>query len=134
VNVADKTSDTAPRGWILYDDSCGICRRWVPFWRGTLQKRGFEIAPLQSDWVRERLALPDAVLLNDLRLLLPDGRQIQGADAYRHVLRRIWWAYPIYLVSVAPICRRMFDWGYRKFAQNRHRISSSCGLPGERTA
>jgi predicted DCC family thiol-disulfide oxidoreductase YuxK len=38
-----------PADWILYDDSCGFCRRRVPFWEKTLQKRGFEIAPLQTN-------------------------------------------------------------------------------------
>jgi len=35
-------------GWVLYDDSCGFCRRWVPFWAATLRKRGFEIAALRD--------------------------------------------------------------------------------------
>jgi predicted DCC family thiol-disulfide oxidoreductase YuxK len=54
-------------GWILYDDSCGLCRRWVPLWETTLRERGFGIAPLQSDWVRQRLGSEG--LLDDLMLL-----------------------------------------------------------------
>ena len=67
-------------GWILYDDSCGLCRRWVPFWENTLRRRGFAIAPLQAGWVREKLRLDETALLRDLRLLLPDGKIISGAD------------------------------------------------------
>ena len=37
--------DMQPAGWVLYDDACGFCRQWVPFWRETLSKRGFSIAP-----------------------------------------------------------------------------------------
>lgn len=74
---------------MLYDDSCGFCRRWVPFWKSTLRRRGYEIAPLQSDWVRQQLRLSPDVLLRDLRILLVDGTQVEGADVYRHVLRRI---------------------------------------------
>jgi hypothetical protein len=92
-----KPEKTAPAGWILYDESCGFCRRWVPFWESTLQKRGFEIAPRQADWVREKLAMSDAELLQDLRLLLANGELVSGADTYRYAMRRIWWAYPIYL-------------------------------------
>ena len=55
-----------------------------------------------------------------------NGRQIGGADVYRHVMRRIWWAYPLYLFSIAPLSRRAFDWGYRTFAANRYRISGAC--------
>jgi len=120
-----------PRGWILYDDSCGFCRRWVPFWRETLARRGFSITPLQADWVREKLGFADEdELLRDLRLLLADGTLRSGADAYRYVLKRIWWAYPSYLLASAPLLRRVFDASYRVFATHRHRFSRACRLPG----
>jgi predicted DCC family thiol-disulfide oxidoreductase YuxK len=119
-----------PIGWVLYDDACRFCRRWVPFWRETLSKRGFNIAALQSPWVQESLSVPGDDLLDDLRLLLADGRQVRGADVYRYVMRRIWWAYPLYLLSVAPVLSRVFDWGYRTFAVNRDRFSRACGRPG----
>ena len=117
-----------PRGWILYDDSCGFCRRWIPFWKSTLRRRGLEIAPLQADWVREKLSLSESEILRDLRLLLADGSQICGADVYRYAMRRIWWARPAYLFSICPGLRNIFDWGYRTFATNRFHISSACGL------
>src|SRR5262245_12221206 len=115
-------------GWVLYDDSCGFCRTWVPFWRHTLRRRGFGIAPLQAEWVRRRLNVSDAELMQDLRLLLADGRQVRGVDVYRHVWRRIWWAWPLYLLSTVPLGRQAFDWGYRTFADNRFRVSRACGL------
>ena len=115
-------------GWILYDDSCGFCRRWVPFWEPVLKRRGFEIAPLQSDWVQQKLQLGAPELLADLRLLLPDGCLISGADVYRHAMRRIWWSWPAYLLSITPGLRKIFDWSYRTFANNRFRVSAACGL------
>jgi len=115
-------------GWILYDDSCGFCRRWIPFWEGALQRRGFSIAPLQADWVRAKLQLSESELLHDLRLLLTDGSEIRGADVYRYATRRIWWAWPVYLFSITPGLRKVFDWGYRTFAVNRFRVSAACGL------
>jgi predicted DCC family thiol-disulfide oxidoreductase YuxK len=119
-----------PLGWVLYDGSCGFCRSWVVYWAETLRKRGFEIAPLQEDWVKKRLGSPaEDELLRDLRLLLNDGRQLDGAEAYRYVMRRIWWVYPLYLLSIAPLLRRIFDWGYRSFADNRYHISSTCQVP-----
>lgn len=124
------STNRAALGWILYDDSCGFCRRWVPFWQGALQRRGLSIAPLQADWVRTKLQLNESELLHDLRLLLADGSQICGADVYRYATRRIWWAWPVYLFSVTPVLRSIFDWGYRTFAANRFRVSSACGLAG----
>ena len=122
-----------PKGWILYDDSCGFCRRWIPFWEGALTRRNFAVAPLQADWVREKTGLGAAELLDDLRLLLADGTMIRGADVYRYATRRIWWAWPVYLFSITPGLRRIFDWSYRKFAANRFRVSAACGLPPGQT-
>lgn len=119
-------------GWILYDDSCGFCRRWIPFWENALRRRGFGIAPLQADWVREKLLLNDTELLTDLRLLRVDGSHIAGADVYRRVMRRIWWAWPVYVFSITPGLRAVFDWGYRTFAVHRFRVSSACGFNGAR--
>lgn len=89
-------------------------------------KRGFEIDPLQADWVKQKLQLNENDLLQDLRLLLASGKQVQGADAYRYAMKRIWWAHPVYLFSVAPFGRNILDWSYRKFAAHRYRISRAC--------
>ena len=118
-------------GWILYDDACGFCRRWVPFWEKTLLKRGFQIDTLQADWVREKIGLKDTELLVDLRLLFPGGHSIQGADVYRYAMKRIWWATPVYVFSILPLGRRIFDWGYRTFARHRYLVSEACNLPGK---
>ena len=130
--MKDQATFQQPRGWILYDDSCGFCRRWVPFWENALKRRGFHIAPLQADWVRLKLQLNESDLLRDLRLLLPDGTQVCGADVYRYATRRIWWAWPVYLFSIMPGLRIVFDWGYRTFATNRFRVSGACGLNARR--
>ena len=132
--IGMEASAVSPRGWVLFDDSCGFCSSWVRYWARTLHIHGFEIAPLQEDWVRTRLGSPaEEDLLLDLRLLLDDGRQIRGADAYRYVMRRIWWAYPLYLVSILPPLRYLFDWAYRTFADNRYHFSRICPLPPQQS-
>ena len=101
---------------------------------------------VEDQYLRERAAdlrdLATRVLDNllnvkqlvDLRLLMHDGRQVFGADVYRYVTKRIWWTYPVYLFSVAPIFRRVFDFGYRTFARNRFHFSRACGLQGRPVA
>lgn len=116
-------------GWVLYDDTCGFCREWIPFWGPTLAKRGLGIAPLQAPWVVERMAMPPDELAHDIRLLFADGRHIAGAEVYRYAVQHIWWAYPLYLFSVTPGLRSLWEWGYRKFRDNRHQFSTACGLP-----
>lgn len=122
------------KGWVLYDGDCGFCSRWVPFWEKTLAKRGFRIAPLQAEWVAEKFNLAADELTGDFRLLLADGKKIAGADVYRYLMRRIWWAMPLYLLSIFPILRNLFDAGYRAFADNRYWISRTCHLPVRRDA
>ena len=117
------------KGWVLYDGNCGFCSRWVPFWGRTLAKRGFRIAPLQDDWVAYKFGVSEDELIADFRLLLASGEKIAGADVYRYLMRRIWWATPIYLISTFPLLRRLFDAGYRAFADNRYWISRTCHLP-----
>src|SRR4051812_26059036 len=128
---AMETPDVPEYGWVLFDISCGFCSHWVPFWRTTLRKRGFAIAPLQSPWVRAKLGLSELDILLNLRLLLHSGQHISGADAYRYLLARIWWAWPIYLFSIAPLSSRLFDWGYHTFAKNRFAFSGACGIPNQ---
>jgi predicted DCC family thiol-disulfide oxidoreductase YuxK len=118
----------ADNGWVLYDAACGVCNRWIPLWESTLNKRGFTIAPLQSPWIAKRNIISEHKLLYDLRLLLTDGNLIVGAEVYRYVMRRIWWAYPLYLLSITPILHAIFNWFYRTFANNRYRLSKACKL------
>ena len=74
--------------------------------------------------------LEEGELVEDLRLLLANGEQVLGAEVYRHVMRRIWWAWPFYVLSCVPGLHRVFDWSYRTFARNRYRVSRACRLSG----
>lgn len=85
-------------------------------------------AALQEPWVAARTGLGPAALLRDLSILFADGRLVRGADAYRWVLRRLRWAFPLWLFAVLPPARWAFDLGYRVFARRRHQWSQVCGL------
>lgn len=120
---------TVVEGWVLYDGTCGFCRKWVPYWKSTLNRHGFQIAPLQSTWVAEKINLPPDQLLSDIRVLLPDGSHRSGADAYRYVLRRLGWTMPLYVLAATPPFRQLFDRIYRFVARNRYRLWGTCELP-----
>ena len=119
--------------WVLYDGACGFCSRWVPFWKDTLERRGIRIATLQEPWVVAHLLARGVAtenLLDDLRVLVAgSGDVIPGADAYRFAFRRIWWAWPLWALSVTPGLRRLFNRCYRAFAENRYRVSKACRMP-----
>ena len=131
--MVESQGSTPTTGWVLYDDSCGICSHWVPFWAPLLRRLGLDVAPLQSPWVIEMTSLAPATLLQDLRLLHADGRLTSGADVYRFVMRRCWWAYPLYLLANLPGGRQLFDWSYRSFARHRYAVSSACHLAPRRS-
>lgn len=128
VEPAPVQPPAAATGWVLYDASCGICSRWVPWWSPTFARLGLGTAALQEAWVAQRIDLQPADLLRDICVLLADGRLVRGADAYRWVLRRIWWAWPVWLVATVPPTRWLFAGAYRLFARNRHAISHACGI------
>ena len=116
------------QGVVLYDGQCGFCSRWVKYWAGTLRGHRFEIASLDEPWVAEKLIMPRAELITDIRLLTAEGELVSGADVYLYVTRRIWWAWPFYAISSLPLFRRLIHAGYRWFARNRYGISRSCKL------
>ena len=60
------------------------------------------------------------------------SEKLAGAEVYRYLMRRIWWATPLYFLSTLPILRDLFNAGYRAFADNRYWISRSCHLPARR--
>ncbi len=119
-----------PSGWIIYDGGCGICSRLMGRFQKILRRRKFAIVPSQSEWVRKKLDLDDLRMPEDFRIMLAKGDLIVGADAYRYLLRRIWWAYPLYLLSRAPVGKAIFDLFYRYIADHRYMISRRC-VPGE---
>lgn len=122
------TSDEKVLGWVLYDGQCGICAQSAPRWSKTLASIGLGVAPLQAPWVQERLTVPPEELLHDIRLLFADGHQLAGPEVYRYAMRRLWWAFPIYLLSVTPGLRWIFNRAYRIFADRRLKISHVCHI------
>jgi predicted DCC family thiol-disulfide oxidoreductase YuxK len=118
----------APNGWVLYDGECGFCLRWAGFWKATLERRGFAVDALQSDWVAQQLDMPIEELLHDIRLLNPDGTLVSGADVYLSVMRRFWLVWPLYVLFRLPGFNAIMKFGYRWFAKNRYCISGQCRL------
>jgi predicted DCC family thiol-disulfide oxidoreductase YuxK len=117
----------ALRGWILYDQSCGVCARWVPFWGPWLRRQGYGFRPLQDPWVAQQTGLHVEDLLRDIRLITLDGQVVCGADVYRQVLSSSLWTQPLALFTRAPLLRQAFNGGYRLFARYRYRVSEACG-------
>lgn len=118
-----------PRGWILYDADCGLCRRTIHIWQSTATRHGFAVKSLQAAQADGTLQLAPENLLDDIRVLTPDGQLISGADAYLHIARKIWWTWPFYAVFSLPGFHWLLARTYRWINRNRYRISGTCALP-----
>ena len=99
-----------------------IARRLRPL----LEPRGFGIATLQDPRVREQLSLPERELLAELRVLARDGRQFGGTDAIVYLARQVWWAWPLWALSLAPGMRGVLRFAYRWIAVRRHCLRDVC--------
>ena len=114
-------------GWVLYDGECRICTGMARRMQPLLAARHFELLPLQTPWVRERLAGRD--LRSEMRLLKPDGTIFGGADALLEICKYFPLAWPIYQLGRIPAVAKFFHLGYRWVARNRTCVNGACHRP-----
>jgi alginate O-acetyltransferase complex protein AlgI len=116
-------------GRVLYDGDCGLCTRLARRFRATLQRRGFQLAPLQS---RDAAAVSGATeeqLLRELHVVAPpDRRVLRGADAILFVARSLPWLRPLCWIARAPGMMPLLRSGYRFVANHRHCADGVCAI------
>ena len=102
------------QGWVLYDGACPSCRRLARLTENLFTRRGFDVAPLQSPWLRECLEDVGPEPFSALRVITVEGQSFSGADALIFLAKRIWWARPLAAVAlipgVKPLLRRAYGW------------------------
>ena len=116
------------KGWLLYDADCRFCLRLARRFQRALARRRFELLPLQTPWVRDRLGLKDSELLVEMRLLRPDGMIFGGADAVREIARGFRWTWPLRQLSRIPVAMECFRRGYRWIARRRYCADGPCEM------
>ncbi len=121
-------------GWVLYDGDCRLCTGMARRFRKLLAGRRFELLPLQTVWVKTRLALPDSQLLDEMRFLRPDGKFFGGADALLEIAHYFWWAWPLRQLGRIPSVAKILRAGYRWVARNRDCATGTCEVKTHRTA
>lgn len=125
-DITELNGRTPARGWVLFDGGCRLCfgaaRRFAPL----LRRHGFEPAPLQSSWVRERLGRAGDSEPAEMIVLTSDGEIFGGADGMLKIARGVWWAWPLFAMArmpgVTPLLRVMYRW----LAANRHCFDGGC--------
>ena len=115
-------------GWLFYDGDCPVCSGWIERVRDLLLRRGIHPVPLQAAWVRPGLGLSQEELLAEMKLWTADGRIFGGADAFIHLARLIWWAWPFFLLAHLPGAKTVLRMAYRFVARRRHCLGGQCAL------
>jgi predicted DCC family thiol-disulfide oxidoreductase YuxK len=116
------------RGAIFYDASCGLCSAGERRLHRIVERRGFDLVPLQDPRAIELLHLAPGEVPPEMKLRTPDGTVLGGADAFVHISRYVWWAWPLYAIARVPGVRPILRALYGRIARNRYRISAACSL------
>jgi predicted DCC family thiol-disulfide oxidoreductase YuxK len=114
---------------IYYDDECGLCRDMLRRFGRTLARRRFTFVPLQSPGAARVLGVSDEHLLDEMRVRLDDGAVCGGASAVTAIARRIWWAWPLWVLSRLPGAMPLLNIAYRWVARSRHCLNGTCARP-----
>jgi predicted DCC family thiol-disulfide oxidoreductase YuxK len=110
---------------VLYDGDCPLCTRWARRFERTLQCHGFSLATLQSCGECD---------LSEMRVVTTDGDVFGGADAVVKIARRIWWAWPLFIIAQIPGAMLLLRATYRWLAGNRHCIGGACSVSKKNSA
>ena len=125
--MTEHTQQTANKDhadWVLYDGDCPMCIKWAGRFASSLRRRRFDLAPLQTPWVRTRLGLRESELPSEMLLLSSAGGVLRGADAIVFLARRIWWAWPFYVFASLPGVMHVLRSMYRHVASHRKCIDA----------
>lgn len=110
---------------VVYDADCGVCQASVA-WAKKCDRSG--VLEFVGNDVPE---LPGGVSREETRhtlVVLDGGRKLVRAEGVARVLRELpGWALAGAVLR-APGIRRLANWGYDRFARNRHRVSAALGM------
>ena len=127
---SETTGNSGPRGSIFYDAECPLCRAGQRALGIVFTRRGFEWVPLQTPGTAERLRISEAALREEMKLLLPDHRVVGGMDSWVHLLRAVWWLWPVGALLSMPGLRALGRACYRWVANHRYCLFGRCRSEG----
>jgi predicted DCC family thiol-disulfide oxidoreductase YuxK len=122
------TDDERLAGSVFYDGECSICLSGARRFGPSLARRRIDLVPLQSPGACETLGIREEERLTEMRLRLVDGTVFGGASAIVEIARRIWWAWPLWALSLVPGAMRLMRAVYGWFARHRGCANGVCRL------
>lgn len=110
--------------WVCFDGDCPLCVRSAGRFSRILERRGIRLIPLQTPWVRARLGNPES--FSEMKFITRGNQVFGGAEAVAQIVRRIWWAWPVFVFSRFPGIMGLMEKYYRQVAANRSCAKDVC--------
>ncbi len=115
---------SSPAPTLIYDASCGFCRRWVSRLKCWDRQDRIRLLPLQDPEAPALARRPRRELEQAAHLVRPDGAVFAGAAAARELCAylplgwfpRVFFALP----GVMPVAQRVYDWIARTWGPVHH--------------
>ena len=102
------------RATLIFDGSCGFCRRWVERVERWDRRGLLEMVPYQTPDLEERFRVSRAACAQRIHLIDAGGSVYRGAAAGREVLRRLpgggLWTLAFRLPGGLWIAERIYVW------------------------
>jgi len=119
----------AYRPWeveVFFDGACPLCRREIAMlrrWdrRGVIRFTDIAI----PDFDPTPLGQTQEALMAEIHGRLPDGTLIKGVEVFRRLYAAVGLG-PLVLLTRLPVVSHALDWGYRRFARNRLKLTGRC--------
>ncbi len=119
------TSDITT-GVIYYDGSCRLCVGMVERFAEVLGRYGWRFRALQELGTAARLGIDEEVLLEEVRVLLPDGRVLGGVDALLGIAAGIPGVRHLCVARRVPGMMHVLRAAYGWVAMHRHCAGGAC--------
>jgi len=115
--------DTDPRHWLIWDGTCGFCRRSSE-WFARLDVRGeFRIVPYQDCPSPPMTPALRAASARAVQVVQSDGTVVSGGRAVIFLLREVGWHPRVMAIAARPPLVWLVEIGYRTVAKNRQFFS-----------
>jgi predicted DCC family thiol-disulfide oxidoreductase YuxK len=120
-----RREEKAGRAVLIYDGSCPVCKKTIEWIKKNEYRDSFETIPCQSEDLQRRFPfIEQAVCMNAMQLILPDGTVLSGEKALPEILRRLKRYGPVAGLFKLPGSEILLRSFYRWFADNRYHIAN----------
>ena len=120
------TDNNIRNAYVCYDAHCPYCTAGALRFEKTLAARGFVTLPLQTPWVLRRLGLAPGERPSEMAVFTRENTILGGADAILYIARRVWWLWPLFVLSKLPGAKKLLRAVYRWIAARRPCNAGAC--------